>query len=209
MREVEFLPTWYPKVRKRRRVVALQAWITLILICGLGLWILLVQRNVHAREVELSSLRTDLTKSESELQRLEDLLALQRQLGQQDQIFMKIGRPIETTKVLTTLHDLMPQDMALLELGIDTEEPVHQAGSLASRAQQEQVHQQQQGKLRLKLHGIAPTDMDLAEFLAKLTGKPFFKQIELMYSHERVEGGHVMREFEVSFVMDLTGVGGH
>ena len=207
MREVEFLPTWYPKVRKRRRVVALQAWITLILICGLGLWILLVQRNVHAREVELISLHTDLTKSEGELQRLEDLLALQRQLGQQDQIFMKIGRPIETTKVLTTLHDLMPQDMALLELGIDSEEPVHQIGSLAARAQQEQQHQQQ-GKLRLKLHGIAPTDMDLAEFLAKLTAKPFFKQVELMYAHERVDSGHVMREFEVAFVMDLTGAGG-
>src|SRR6185503_20535245 len=88
MREVEFLPDWYPKVRKRKRGVALQAWVTLILMCGLGLWMLLVQRNVHARDVELRGLRSDLDQSESELARLEDLLQLQRQLGQQDQIFL-------------------------------------------------------------------------------------------------------------------------
>src|SRR5690242_8297573 len=92
VREIEFLPDWYHKVRKRKRMVALQAWVTLILMCGLGLWMLLVQRNVHAREIELKGLRTDLDQSESELARLEDLLQLQRQLGQQDQIFVKIGR---------------------------------------------------------------------------------------------------------------------
>ena len=35
---------------------------------------LLAQRNVHAREIELSSLHTDLNQSEAELQRLDDLL---------------------------------------------------------------------------------------------------------------------------------------
>src|SRR5438552_614206 len=77
VREVDFLPDWYPKVRQRKRVVALQAWITMILVCGLGLWMLLVQRNVQARETELRTLRTDLAQSETELQRLEDLLKLQ------------------------------------------------------------------------------------------------------------------------------------
>ena len=209
MRELEFLPAWYPKVRKRRRVLALQAWITLILISGLGLWMLLVQRNVHAREVEMSSLKMDLSHSEIEVQRLDDLVKVQQQLGQQDQIFVKIGRPIETTRVLTTLQELMPADMALLDLGLDTEEPPKLTGSLSARAQQEALKQQHDGKLHFKMHGISPTDVDLAEFLAKLTSKPFFKQVELLYSHERVDSGHVMREFEVSFLMDLTGSGAH
>src|SRR5688500_12550339 len=122
MREVDFLPGWYPKVRKHRRMVALQAWITLILLCGLGLWMLLVQRNVHARDIELAGLRTDLNESESDLARLEELLQMQRQFGQQDQISIKIGRPIETTKVITTLEQMMPPDMALLDLSLETEE---------------------------------------------------------------------------------------
>src|SRR5512145_2158078 len=95
MREVEFLPAWYPKVRRRRRMVAFQAWITLFLVFSLGLWIVMAQRNVQAREIELAALRTDFDQSETELQRLEDLLTLQRRLGQQDAIFLRIGRPVE------------------------------------------------------------------------------------------------------------------
>jgi hypothetical protein len=209
MREVEFLPEWYPKVRKRRHMMVVQAWATIILISGLGLWMLLVQRNVHAREIELSSLRTDLNQSEVDIQRLEDLLSLQRDLGKQDGIFAKIGRPVETTRVLTTLEQLMPRDMALLDLSLDTEETTHKAnGSLASRAAQDAKNVKTETSLRLKLHGVAPTDMDLADFLAKLTGKPFFKQVELTYSHERADSGHIMREFEVSFAIDLNATGG-
>ena len=209
MREVEFLPEWYPKVRQRKRMVALQAWITLTLMCGLGLWMLLVQRNVHARDIELSGLSTDLDQSETELARLEDLLQLQRQLGQQDQIFVKIGRPVATTRLITTLEQMMPRDMALLDLTLETEEaPRAMAGTgsgLAARAQRENK-EQATPKLRFRMHGVAPTDMDLGEFLAKLTARPFFKNVELIYSHERQDRGHVMREFEVAFVMDLSGI---
>ena len=50
MREVEFLPEWYPAVRRRKRMVAMQAWATLILICVLGLWTVMSQQRVAARE---------------------------------------------------------------------------------------------------------------------------------------------------------------
>ena len=212
MREVEFLPDWYPKVRKRKRMVALQAWVTLTLMCGLGLWMLLVQRNVHARDLELDGLRKDLTQSEAELARLEELLQLQRQLGQQDQIFNKIGRPVETTKLITTLEQMMPTDMALLDLSLEGEEQRGGGGSsawgggLAGRAAREK--EQETPKLRFRLRGVAPTDTDLGEFLHKLTGRPFFKNVELLYSHERQDRGHIMREFEVTFVMELAGVAG-
>src|SRR5687768_2665960 len=178
MREVEFLPEWYPKVRQRKRVVALQAWITLILICGLGLWMLLVQRNVHAREQQVHMLSTELSRSEVDLQRLEDLLQLQRQLGQQDMIFARIGRPIEMTRVMSTLQQIMPSDMALLNLELITDEPQKPPpGTFAARMQQ-QENKAPDMKLRFRLHGVAPTDVDLGEFLAKLTSKPFFKNVE-------------------------------
>ena len=208
MREVEFLPEWYPKVRKRRRVLALQAWVTLILVCGLGLWMLLVQRNVRAQELTLTHLSNDLRQSETECQRLDDLLAMQRQLGQQDQIFVKIGRPIESTHVITTLAEIMPPDMALLGLSLDSQEQaVPSRTGLAARAQAEK--KEKESKLNFRLHGVAPTDVDLAEFLAKLTARPFFKRVELIYSHERQDAGRVMREFEVAFAIDLPTAGAH
>ena len=61
-------------------------------------------------------------------------------------------------------------------------------------------------KLKLKLHGVAPTDVDVGDFLARLTAKPLFSQVELAYSQERVENAHVMRDFAITFAMDLTGL---
>lgn len=201
MREVEFLPEWYPKVRKRKRMVALQAWITLILFAGLGLWMLLVQRNVKLREHSLGALQTDLYRSEEEIQHLEEALKLQTQLSGKDQILLKIGGPVEVTKVMSTLEQVMPADMALIDLTLETEEPSKPTGTLAARAAAEQ--KAPESKLHFRLHGVTPTDVDLAEFLARLTGKPFFRQVELLYSRERVDAGHVMRDFEVGFVLDL------
>lgn len=203
MREVEFLPDWYPKVRQRKRVLALQAWITLILVCGLGLWMVLVQRNVQAKEIRLGLLGSDLSESELEVHRLEELLQMQRQLGQQDQIFAKIGRPVEPTRLITTLEEMMPKDMALLGLNLETEDPPKAPPPpLYGRGAQPAEQRQQEPKLKFRLHGVAPTDVDLAEFIARLTSKSFFRQVELLYTHQRVDAGHVMREFEVSFVLD-------
>jgi hypothetical protein len=208
MREVEFLPDWYPKVRARKRAVMIQTWATLSLVVALGIWMLLAQRNVQAREAELSVLRTDLNQSEVQKQRLEDLLQLQKDLGRQDSIFAKIGRPVEATKLITTLEQLMPRDMALMNLTLETEDPPARStgGSISARSKQVKSLAADP-RLRLRMHGVAPTDVDVAEFLARLTSKPFFKQPELMYTHERIDSGHVMREFELSFVMDLHGMG--
>jgi Tfp pilus assembly protein PilN len=202
MREVEFLPEWYPKVRKRKRMVALQAWSTLILVAGLGLWMILVQHNVKLRQQALGALQTDLYHSEEEIQHLEEALKLQNQLSGKDQILIKIGRPVEMTKLVSTLEHLMPADMALMDLTFDTEEAPRATGTLAARAAAEQ--KPSESKLHFRLHGVAPTDVDLAEFLAKMSGKPFFRQVELMYSHERVENGHVLREFELAFSLELS-----
>jgi hypothetical protein len=208
MREVEFLPDWYPKVRARKRAVMIQTWATLALVVSLGIWMLMAQRNVQARESELSNLRTDLNQSEVQLQRLEDLLELQKELGKQDSIFAKIGRPVESTKLITTIEQLMPRDMALINLTVETEDPPPKpTGSISARAQKNAKNLPTDPKIRLRLNGVAPTDVDLAEVLAKLTSKPFFKQIELIRSHEKIDNAHVMREFEVSFVIDLAGMG--
>jgi Fimbrial assembly protein (PilN) len=211
MREVEFLPDWYPKVRARKRAVMIQTWATLSLVVALGFWMLMAQRNVHAREAELTNLHTDLNQSEVQLQRLQELLDLQKELGKQDSIFAKIGTQLKSTKLITTIEQLMPRDMALISLTMDTEDPAAapKGGSISSRAQKNAPKVSTDAKLRLRLHGVAPTDVDLGEFLAKLTSVPFFKQVELVRTQEKVENSHVMRDFEVSFVMDLTGMGAH
>jgi hypothetical protein len=78
--------------------------------------------------------------------------------------------------------------------------------TLAAKQQQERSTNR---RVKMRMQGVAPTDSDLASFLAKLTAKPFFSAVAVTYSRPRSEDGHVMREFEVTFVLDLGGLGGN
>ncbi len=204
MREVEFLPDWYPRLRRRRRSVTTQAWSTLAISAILGIWILMSQRHVSAKQRELVEISSSLTQSVVEVERLKQLVELHNQLKGQDKIFGIIGRPIEMTRILTTLDELMPADMGLLDLAVMTEEV--KAETLAAKAQQERGTNR---RVKMRMQGVAPTDSDLASFLAKLTAKPFFSNVAVTYSRPRQEDGHAMREFEVTFALDLGGLGGN
>jgi hypothetical protein len=46
--------------------------------------------------------------------------------------------------------------------------------------------------------------VDLANFLAGLSNNPYFEQIAMTYARDRSDSGHTMREFEVTYVVDLT-----
>jgi hypothetical protein len=204
MRDLEFLPDWYPKLRRRKRAVAMQAWGTLIISAFLGVWMLIAQRDVRARDRELSDLNDALARSVTEVQRLKTLEDLHEQLSAQARVFAMIGRPIEMTRILTTLQELMPADMSMLDLSVLTEEV--KPDTIAAKAAADKGANR---RIRMRMQGVAPTDADLASFLAKLTAKPFFSKVAVNYSKPRTDNGHVMREFEVTFALDLGALGGN
>jgi hypothetical protein len=208
MRELEFLPEWYPQIRRKRRSLVFHGWLTLMVVIAVGLWMLLAQQNVRAKQSSLVEIKSQLSETQTELDKLKDLLTLQRQLGHQDQIIVKLGKHIEASRLMAALDELMPPNVALISLTAENEEQMPAPGSLAAlRAQQDHDKGPAAKKLRVKVQALAPTDEDLANFLSKLTAKPF-EQVALNYSKQRTESGHVMREFEVAFDVDLSAAGG-
>ena len=60
-------------------------------------------------------------------------------------------------------------------------------------------------KLGVRLHGVAPSGIDVGNFLARLAGVNCFSNINPSYSRDRIIGGKIMREFEVAFTINLGG----
>lgn len=206
MREVEFLPRWYPQVRRRRRLVVLQAWMTVVVLVGLGLWIMQSGRNVRREEATLRTRETELSASRSELKVVEELMTLRKKLVEQSKVLSKVGSHAEAARLLATLDEVMPRSAALLELSMVTEEthPVTLAGARAAQEKDRAVDR----RLKVRMSGVAPTDVEVAEFLTKLTGKPFFEDVRMTGSKPRLDNGRIMREFEVHFSMNLNDLAG-
>jgi hypothetical protein len=210
VRELEFLPDWYPQVRRRKRLVVLQIYMTVALAAALAVSTMLSRRSVHAAAQTLAQVEAKLSDSRSELKALDELLALDAELVYRQEVLAKVGPHVDAARLIASLDEVMPPDMAVLDLSFETEQPQPApVTSLAGARAAQKNTQPPPKRVRVKLIGVAPTDVDIASFLTKLTAKPVFDSISMTRSKERPENGHVMREFEVTFGMELQdGVGG-
>ncbi|HSI36799.1 MAG: PilN domain-containing protein [Phycisphaerae bacterium] len=202
MRELEFLPAWYPQTRRRRRLVFLQGWLTVVLVLGMGAYLVLADQNITNDERAVSSLRDQLRQSDTQLVEMDKLDALRRQLSVQAQIQSRLGYYVAAGTMMHTLDGLMPRQMSLVSLNLENDERVENSAIAAAKA--DPVIDR---RLKVRIQGVCPTDVDLANFMTQLSGVSFFEQVAITYAREKADGSHLMREFEVTFYINLN-VGG-
>jgi len=200
MRELEFLPAWYPALRRKRRFVALQAWLACAILVVLGLWMLLAERNVRSAEASLANLQGQLAQTDDQLHRLSELQSLKDQMSQQAEVVSRLGPHVPIARLINVLEDAMPDDMAILDLSSQAQAQTKQASSLSAATGSQPVLVRTE---LVRLHGVAPSDVDLGNFLARLAGVSYFSDIAMTYSKDRVDSGRMMREFEVTFSIHL------
>jgi Tfp pilus assembly protein PilN len=204
VREPEFLPDWYPQTRKQRRLVVLQGWLILTLVGGIATYAALADRNIRADEATRASLQAQVDQTNAQLAEMDKLDVMRQQLSQQEQIVSRLGFYVEACKAVNTVDSLMPKQMSLTGLVIENEEKVDNSAMQQARGSSDTVIDR---RLKVKLQGVCPTDMDLANFMTQLNTVPFFEQVNITYSREKSDNAHVMREFEASFFVGLTAAG--
>jgi Tfp pilus assembly protein PilN len=201
MRELEFMPAWYPQMRRRRRMVVIQAWATFMVIFALGTWAYLARQNVNNRQAFHDDVARQLDQSRAELKELNAQLAEKDKLEAQQKILSKLGLHVEASRMLDRIASLMPREMSLTEATFDTLEQTRQ------RDNRSDSPPEVTRKLQVRVVGLTPSDADWAGVLAKLSAVPYFQDVRLVGAKDRNGDAHLMREFEVSFVVDL-GSGG-
>ena len=203
MRELDFLPDWYPRVRRKKRVVLMQSWVTVAVVVMAGLVVLVKQREVKSAQGQLSNIVIAMNETREDLRKLDDLLKLEAQWRQRDAVLIKLGMHVESTRLLDKIEEIMPNEMAILDMDMAVEEAKPAASALARAAEAAAKDLPPDRRLKVRLKGVAPTDVDLANFLARLSGIAYFENVAMTYAKDRSESGHVMREYEVTFAINL------
>jgi len=203
MRDIEFLPGWYSQFLRRRRTVFLQMWVTVAVALGLGLWLFLADRNERAAESVLDGLRGQIQQTSAQLQQMDRLEMLRKQLRQQAEVLTKLGIHVESGRLIDKLADVMPPSLSFLSLNIDTDEIPVQLSAAERVNLKDGARPPLDRRLRVRLQAVAPTDVEMATFLTELNQISFFERPALNYVKNRVESGHVLREFEVTFSINL------
>jgi len=203
MREVEFLPPWYTQFLRRRRTVFFQTWMTIGVALGLGLWMFLADRNQRNAENVMDALSAQIQQTSTQLAQMERLEQLRRQLRQQAEVLTKLGIHVEAGRLITKLAEAAPPSLSLLLLNIETDEIPVQLSAAERVGLKDGARPPVDRRLRVRLQGVAPTDVELAMFLTDVTAASYFERPALTYVKDRKEAGHVLREFELTFSINL------
>ena len=181
-------------------MVVLQGWATLLVAAALGLWIFLASKNTTGRKSTLTAVEMQLDLSRARLKELNEQSNLKQKLETEERVMQKVGLHVEASRLLAKLDEIMPREMSLTDASFETVEEVH---SKPGGDPKDPKSQEVSRKLMVRLSGVTPSDADWAGVLAKLSSVPFFQDVGLVGAKDKIDNGHLMREFQIQFVADL------
>lgn len=205
MKEIDFLPERIKEQRKGRRRLICQGYLMVLCVAGLGLMMYAFGLQVDKARNELSMLR-DRSKA------MDSQLALRDELNQQlaevmikGRIEEQLGRCVGTLDVMGELQRVMPESLALTHMTMETVEvPLELALDKRRNSSNKAVSRSGAGKkatvkrVRLVLTGMAPTDVDVANFIGQLAGSRLFEDVSMDYAKNVTFRNREARKFQAN-----------
>ncbi len=197
---VDFLPERIKIQRARVRRLVRQGYLIALVLLGVVFWGLTSNHRVARTQAELAMLRD---RSCNVQKMLEDRARLEQQQGElliKERISRSLGSRVNTLDMLSELERLLPPGVSLLSMNIEAVQM--QAGegdrNVSRRTAVEHAPPAMTNRVRLVLTGIAPNDVDVANFIGQLSASPLFEDVNMGYARTLNYQGHKAREFQAS-----------
>ncbi len=203
MIHVEFLPDRIVRQRRRARSIVRQCCLMLTCILAVAVLAYLRQGQVKQARAECATLAAQATDTVSRAglratyeEQLAELL-VKKSIGDQ------IGNRASALDVLSELQTLVPPELTLMELKSETTLVASRSDMSNSSARPvagaAPVPPMQ--RTRLVIRGIAPSDIEVANFIGQLASSPLFEGIRMGYSRVGEHAGRDVRQFEVRLMV--------
>jgi Tfp pilus assembly protein PilN len=216
MQVMNFLPRDFMERRGRRRANLLCLGLTGVALLALaGVCALYVMRafGVSGLRAVVEQQYREAGRQIEQLKLLEDRKAgLVRKVELSADLLERVPR----SHILARLTNALPSDTSLqvlvmssVEVEVPAPKPTTTKEDEASAAPSKGSKSKRPEKIRrreiqFRVDGLAMTDVQVAEYIARLTADPLFEEVNLKFSEEfPYEPGVTMRRFELTFRLSL------
>lgn len=231
MAKINFVPNDYIQQRQSSRANLMYLTLLAALLGGIGVTFSIIKMRQRAVRVELDAVNAKMTAAKEQIAQLEELKSKGKTMMKSMVMTAELLEPVPRSIVLACLTNNMPSGVSLLEVQMKEKEtkvavqPTPSAspskGTAANTGAKSSQYQAASAKKKkdaaavetktildsnLEIEGIAPSDIEVASFIANLSGSILLDSVELVESKEEDVDGVKFRQFRLrtSLKQDLT-----
>lgn len=201
--QVNFLPEWYIQDRMHRRKVCRYIVLVAMMVVGMGILWSMTNHRYSEMKNYYASLQSEIVEAKGKITEVDKLQAARSELSQQIRIYKKLVLPVTYSQIVGTLSVLMPNEISLSELYVHNESLT----KVDHRAKSDGVVQKSKKKkypaVVLEMEGNAPSNVVIANFVGKLAGSDFYRNVKMVFSTEGRVGDSITRQFRITMEVPL------
>ena len=211
--QLSFLPDDYLERKASRRANLVCGTLSLLVIGAIGSAFYLKERAMRDTNARAAEVEKDYATASARIEQVQTLHAKQRQIVQHAELAAALVERIPRSNILAEFTNSMPPGASLLELTMDSR-PRSTPVPIGTAFEQKRaaLEAKQKGTsaapeapkldVFLKIVGVAETDVQVSDFIAKLNDSRFLKDVNLVVSESHVVDKVTMRRFQIEMMLN-------
>ncbi len=220
MNKVNFLPEDYVEKKAQHRTNVICLVLFLLVMAGVAGGFLITDKRQEEIDKCAADMNQQMVQANNSLKQMELLEKKKQTMMQKAWISASLMEPVPRSLLLATITNNLPAGVSLLDYTLDTKATVannkaedksaaksRDKRKVASKKKNEESEEEktvilQEYETKVELSGLAPTDMQVAKFIANLNKCALFSQVNLVFSEEHIVGEEVLRQFRLMIALD-------
>ena len=221
MANSSFLPEDYVEKRAERRSNLLILFLFLVVVGVGAVAFYFNEREYQAVRAAQADVNHKYEEAAKRLEQLDELQARKEQMLQKARVTAVLLERVPRTLILSELINNMPTTLSLLDLGLESKVVAQpqRAVTMLDKAKEDQKAKNAKAagapaeipttEVTLTLTGVAPTDVQVAQYMAAIGRVALFKEVNLAYSEEMTLADQdsstedpVMRKFRIEMKLN-------
>ena len=208
MATINFVPDDYVQQRRASRANVLYLMLLMAMLGAIGITFGFIKMRQRTVQAELAQLNEQMSQAQQQIAQLEELKVKSKEMMKTMVMTAELLEPVPRSIILASLTNNLPSGVSLLDFELQEKEtkvvkPAAKKTAGGSQYQKKTAAATQPAvpdkivETSLQIKGIAPSDIQVAGFIARLSGSILFDKVSLVESKEIDVENVKYREFRL------------
>ena len=208
--ELSFLPDDYLERKARRRANALCAGLSVVVMGAIATAFSITERTMREVEGRAAAVDRQYAEAAKSIDQVKRMKVQHEKVVHHAELVSSLVEKIPRSNLLAEFTNSLPAGTSLLDLAMESRtrtQPAAPPATAAERAKKTKdavpaAPPPPQFDVYIKLTGVADTDVQVAEFMTKLTHCELLRDVNLVISDVFKQGDRSVRKFQIEMMLN-------